>query len=497
MTELVLDGELPKEQRDALGIVHNSASSLLSLLNDVLDFSKIEADKLELSPVVFDLRELLEDALRTVAHRAAIGGLELVCRVAPEVPDILRGDASRLCQIVSNLVGNAVKFTERGHILVEARLEAAFDERVSVSISVTDTGVGLNADETDAIFEPFTQADASVTRRYGGTGLGLAICRRLAILFGGGLDVESTKGQGSCFSFTAWLELVLESDEAHADAGGPALVGRRVVVAAPPGLSRDALVEVLEWWGLELEFADSGEALATHMDIADTTDRLPDLILLACPLVDGEHEPGTRRALELARSRGLPWVGLATVDKLHEAVGGASLTPASRLMLPIKQRELRSALAQILFGAADGGREEGLGSEAIPDGRGRRVLIAEDNAVNQLIARRIVERGGYEADVVCTGQAALEAVASTKYDIVLMDVQMPEMDGVEATQRIRERERISGDYLPIVMLTAHAMTGDRQRFLEAGADAYVSKPIDRGALLAAMERLTRVGALTR
>ena len=424
MTELLLETELTAEQREYLSMVKSSADALLTILNDILDFSKIEAGKLELDPIEMSVRDWAAETLKPLAFRAASKNVPLACRIAPDVPDLLRADPIRLRQILVNLVGNAIKFTTQGEILVTIDYDAPY-----LRVAVRDTGIGIPEEKQASIFQPFEQADGSTTRRYGGTGLGLSISARLVELMHGRLSVTSQLGQGSTFTFTARVE-VLDRAALPVPAG---LVGRRVLLREPHATSAAILRELLQHWGLVV------------------VEQLP-----AELAIDGSHE---------LEERNLPTIRLSTP--------GARLVGLTR---PVGERELLRALASHL---------DRVPGEVPPDRpplpprkppRSLRILLAEDNLVNQRLAVRLLEKEGYQVQVAHTGREAVEAAQRERYDAILMDVQMPDLSGLEATGLIRQSEP-PDRRVPIVALTAHAMKGDRERCLEAGMDAYLTKPL--------------------
>lgn len=526
MTELALDTNLSGEQREYLEIVKSSADSLLTVIDDILDFSKIEAGRLALDPIDFSLRESLGETLKTLAFRAHQKGLELVGHVLPEVPDALVGDPGRLRQIVVNLVGNAIKFTERGEVVVEVAVAepraVPADRTVSVSgeilshekaripleFSVADTGIGIAEEKQRVIFDAFSQADGSTTRRYGGTGLGLTISNRLAQMMGGRLWVESQAGVGSTFRFTAQLgvQAVPVPPPAWLSAN---IENLRVLVVDDNATNRRILVEMLSHWRMRpVAVENAARALAALADAQRKGEPFPLLLTdVNMPEMDGfmlaEEICRTRSSLETAAE--LPKIIMLTSAGIHgDSERSRRLGVAAYLTKPVRQSELLNALMMVV-----GARVESpapLKSEKVetaPPDRvlsvnrtALRILLAEDNAVNQRLAVRLLEKQGHAVAVAGTGRAALFLLEKEHFDLVLMDVQMPEMDGMEATQAIRSieaeiangtklssshstfgRHRAAGTRIPIVAMTAHAMVGDRERCLAAGMDSYISKPV--------------------
>jgi two-component system, sensor histidine kinase and response regulator len=481
MTELALDTDLSPEQREYLETVKTSADSLLTVINDILDFSKIEAGKLHLEEVDFDLRDSLGDTMKTLALRAQQKGLELACFIPRDVPDRVAGDPGRLRQVVVNLVGNAIKFTERGEVVVRVENAAQGPDGAFLHFAVQDTGIGIHKEKQQAIFNAFEQADASTTRRYGGTGLGLAISSRLVSLMGGRIWVESTPGQGSTFHFTARLGLP-KGPALSRVMGRPAtLRGLPVLVVDDNATNRRILEEVLSNWGMEPTLVDNGRAALDEMRRVAAAGKPFPLVLLdvMMPEMDGftlaEH---IKRHPELV---GTPILMLSSSDRRADSTRCKELGIATYLTKPVKQSELLDAILTAVgtlpspapAAAAPGGPHEPPRESARP----LRILLAEDNAVNQKLAVRLLEKQGHTVAVADTGAAALAALEHATFDLLLMDLQMPEMDGFEATALIRTREKTTGRRLPIVAMTAHAMKGDRERCLGAGMDGYISKPI--------------------
>ena len=480
MLELVLATKLDATQREYLEVAQSSAESLLAIINDILDFSKIEAGRLDLRPEPFSLADCIGDALHPFGQRAAEKGLELAMRVAPGVPPILVGDALRLRQVITNLVANAVKFTERGEIVVMAEPESYGDPALGsvVHFAVRDTGIGIPKNKQQMIFEAFTQADSSATRLYSGTGLGLAICRRLIDLMDGRLWVESEEGDGSTFHFTARFAARPASfiDEGGIDAAD--LRGIRVLVVDDNGTNRLVLHEILTSWGMQPAGVDSGRNAIAAIDAAEQKGTPFQLLLVDgfMPEMDGFTLIETLRARPTFTSSAVLMLTSASRDDAPERCRALGI--AAHLLKPVKSRELRGAIGRALGQAA---RRTETRSPDVLDLKSQhpsRLLLAEDNLVNQKLAIAILERWGHTVTVVEDGRAALAAVARERYEAILMDVQMPTMDGLRATEEIRAAEQLTGGHVPIVAMTARTMSGDRERCLEAGMDAYVGKPFD-------------------
>jgi two-component system, sensor histidine kinase and response regulator len=499
MVELALDTELTAEQREYLNVVKGSADSLLRLLNDILDFAKIEARKLDLEPLEFRLRDSLGGTMKTLAVRAYAKGLELAYRIAPEVPDALVGDPARLRQILVNLVGNAIKFTERGEVVVEVEevksepslTDASPDDPVSLHFSVRDTGVGIPAEKQGAIFEAFMQADRSTTRQYGGTGLGLAISSQLVMLMGGRIWVESRPGQGSTFHFTACFG---RQRDQGMDMIPPELSQLRnapVLIVDDNATNRTILVETLTQWHWRPTAVASGQgALEAIMEAWNTGEPF------ALTLIDAQmpEMDGFALVAQLACNplpMGAIIMMLTPTSQHDDSARCHKLGVAAYVTKPITQSSLLATIKAAFHSPPTTDEPRQLAARPAADGDHLRlhILLAEDNAVNQKLAVRLLEKRGHAVVVTKTGKEALAAWEREPFDLILMDIQMPEMDGFEATAAIREAERIKGGHIPIVAMTAHAMAGDRQRCLEAGIDAYVSKPIQAQAVFEAIDKV--------
>jgi PAS domain S-box-containing protein len=477
MTELALATRITREQREYLNAIQGSADALLTLVNDLLDFSKIEARKLQLDSIEFNLRDALEDALRVLAPGAHQKGIELACHIHPDVPDALVGDPLRLRQIVVNLVGNAIKFTEHGEVVLRVQAEPRRNGDVQLRFSVADTGIGIPPEKQAIIFEAFSQADSSTTRRYGGTGLGLAISTQLVELMGGEISVESEPGRGSTFHFTAQFE-VQQPGREKPPGRWRTLTDLPVLIVDDNATNRRILEEVLTNWHMRAVAVESG---AAALGILEKSLRLNQLFAIV--LLDG-HMPGmdgfavAERISKDSRYADIKLVMLTSADQAEDVARCRGLGISGYLTKPIKQSELFDVIVSAI-GQPEGERPRAPQRRKRSQRRQRslQVLVAEDNQVNQLVATRIFEKLGHQVTVVNNGREALAAVQDGKFDLIAMDVQMPEMDGLDATRAIRTWEKEAGTHIPIIAMTAHAMKGDRERCLTAGMDGYTSKPI--------------------
>ncbi len=495
MTDLTLETRLTPEQRDHLETVRDASHSLLRLIDDILDFSKIEARRLDLDRVPFSLRETLEDAVRVLALRAHQKNLELACHIPPQVPDDVISDPGRLRQIVMNLVGNSLKFTESGEVVLEVELERVTDEEASLHFCVRDTGIGIPAEKQGMIFDPFAQADTSTTRRYGGTGLGLAISAQLVRLMGGRIWVESEEGRGSAFHFTASFPRPQVAVAAYQPWVSADLGGRRVLVVDDNSTNRLILEEMLANWHMEVTTAESGVLARKRLDEAQTAQRPFTVAIIdtrlpgedAFALLDDIRERQSQKPVDVIV---LTSAGQGLDASERERVGTAPCVSK-----PVRQSDLYDVLATLLG--------ESVSREPKPAAARRqakrakmgalRILLAEDNPVNQKLAVQLLKKRGHNVEVVNNGSEALAVSERRSFDLVLMDVQMPVMGGLEATMQIRKREKRTGAHLPIVAMTAHAMKGDRERCLEAGMDGYVSKPVRKKDLFDAIEGAVLAG----
>src|SRR5713101_7762365 len=482
MTDLAMETELTPEQREFLETVKMSADSLLTVINDILDFSKIEAGKLDFDAVEFSLRDTLGDTMKTLGLRAHEKKIELVCHVQPDVPDALVGDPGRLRQIVVNLIGNAIKFTQQGEVVMEVRVEAEDGEDRILHFTVSDTGIGIPPEKQKVIFDPFTQADSSTTRKYGGSGLGLTISTRLVRMMGGEVWVESEAGGGTRFHFTVRLRAAdAKAIEVGTIAPPEMLRGVKVLVVDDNRTNRRILEGMLKRWEMKSRSVEGGEEALAQLSAAREAGEPYALILTDM------HMPKMDGFALVERIRQRPELSTATIMMLTSAGhrGDAArcqeLGVAAYLLKPIRQSELREAIARVLGAREQEGAIPLITRFSLHDARepssSLRVLLAEDNPVNQRLASRLLEKRGHSVVVAVNGREALAALEKESYDLVLMDIQMPEMDGYEATAAIREAERDSGRHQPVIALTAHAMKGDREKCLAAGMDGYLSKPI--------------------
>ena len=489
MTRLTLESELSREQQEYLGMVESSAHALLGVINDILDFSKMEAGKLELEPVPFSLKGTLADAFKSLALRADEKGLELLYEEDDDVPDRLVGDAGRLRQVLVNLVGNAVKFTDAGEVGVHVSVDESSQEGLVLRFAVRDTGIGIPKEKQTLIFEAFAQADGSTTRRYDGTGLGLAISTQLVSLLGGSLEVESVPGSGSTFSFAVPLGRAqapaAEPDEVAAEVR---LAGLRALVVDDNATNRRILVEYLRRWEMHaaeahdvataLEMLARGPSGGHRFDLILSDVHMPEVdgFEFAARVLGGEGPDHPRFVLLTSAAR--------SGDGARCREAGVS----GYMLKPILPAELKEELQRV-FAQAPAPAAAAPTSGAPVAGRALRILLAEDNRVNQTVAVAMLSKRGHEVRVAANGVQALEMLRVEPFDLVLMDVQMPEMDGLEATRAIRRGEGGADPRTPIVAMTAHAMAGDRERCLEAGMDDYVSKPINPTDLYETMARV--------
>jgi signal transduction histidine kinase/CheY-like chemotaxis protein/HPt (histidine-containing phosphotransfer) domain-containing protein len=491
MTELALDTQLTKGQENYLNMVKSSSEALLHVINDILDFSKIEAGQFELDAMDFNLRDSVGDILGPLSIRAAEKNLEMTNHILPEVPNWLVGDPGRVRQVLINLVGNAVKFTEEGEVVVCIENESLEEDEVVLHFSVSDTGIGISREKMQLIFNAFTQADGSTSRRFGGTGLGLAISSKLVSMMGGRMWVESEAGKGSTFHFTARFDLQESPGTKRIQAEPETLRGHRVLVVDDNGTNRLILEKMLGNWKMKPQAVPGGHEALEAMEqaaIAGTPFSLA-LIDANMPVMDGYDL--AKRMRESGNCGRIKIIMLTSSGQRGDASRCREFSIDGYLTKPVRQSDLMDAIATALADMTQEEKEPQLITRhSLRESRQHlEVLLAEDNAVNQKVAVRILEKAGHKVQVAENGIEAVKALEEKAFDLVLMDLQMPEMGGFEATAVIREKERETGGHIPIIAMTAHAMKGDRKACLEAGMDDYVPKPVKAEALLGAIEGL--------
>jgi two-component system sensor histidine kinase/response regulator len=499
MTELVLDSDLTFEQRDYLTTAKMSAQSLLTIINDILDFSKIEAGKFDLDPLRFQLHDTIEETMRMLAFRGHDKGLEVLCDIKPEVPSYVIGDSTRIRQIIVNLVGNAIKFTERGQVGLEVMLDAGSETQdlgaLRLHFIVSDTGIGIAPEKRGLIFEEFSQADSSTTRRFGGTGLGLTISSRLVEMMKGKIWVESELGAGSSFHFTICLGAT------HNTPAEPAqdvpLQGIPVLVVDDNLTNRRILTEMFWMWQMKPVEASNAQEALSHLRRAAERGSPFTLMVTDVHMPELDGFDLVSRIKNSPNLASLVILMLTSGEKRGDIDRCRELGVATYLMKPVRRGELRDAIVRALTKHSAGELLEPVSpapetsATRAPGFLRSRILLAEDNAVNQRVAARLLEKAGHSVVVAGNGKEALLALQREAFDVVLMDVQMPEMDGFETTMAIRNEEAGKSQHIPIIAMTAHAMTGDRERCLAAGMDDYVSKPIRAAELLNLIQQTSR------
>jgi CheY-like chemotaxis protein/nitrogen-specific signal transduction histidine kinase len=489
MTQVVMDSELTQDQRDNLELVNYSAESLLSLINDILDFSKIEAGKLDLDYSDFRIRERLKEVVQSLNARASQKNLELILRVAPDVPEVVVGDLGRIRQIIVNLIGNSIKFTEEGNITLEVRLESEDKDRVELRFDVTDTGIGMPREKLDLIFNPFTQVDSSSTRKYGGTGLGLAIVSQLVDLMMGRIWVTSELGKGSSFHFTCRFgagRVVGEDGGAH----DPDLLnGLTVLVVDDNATNRKIFQKILEKWSMKCIVASDGHEAIEILGFAHASGKKISIALIdvMMPGMDGFGlAEKIRNDPDLSGLRIIMMTSTMSEGGSERCI---ELGVEAYLRKPISQADLFHTMALYPEKLSLPMKDDQSGAQTLKPLAPLKVLLAEDNPVNQKMAKLTLEKKGHIVTIAENGRQAMEKSGTEEFDIILMDVQMPEVDGLEATRAIREREKVSGKRIPIVAMTAHAVKGDEEMCLDAGMDGYVSKPISRSQLFETIRKV--------
>jgi CheY-like chemotaxis protein len=493
MTELALESDLTPVQRNYLDCVGLSAETLLRIIDEILDFSRIEAGKFALVSTEFSLRECVSDAMVAPSVQAAAKGLELVCHVSPDVPDGVYGDRGRLGQILVNLTGNAVKFTESGEVLVTVHIETAGPKDMLLHFSVCDTGIGVSEGNRERIFEPFEQVEGSTTRKHGGSGLGLAICRHLVTLMAGTIWLETTGGKGSDFHFTVRLGLQKPAKQWPAASDLSILLGAKALIVDDHSTTRNVLHELLASWGMEPDSQESGAAVLSGLRAAAATGHPFDVILLDAAM-------GDMSGFEIVETIRKD----SALEKIHVVMLGFTRTEADaqkcerlgieyRLTKPVRPSELLHALVSVMQRTAPppAGQVAAVGQAFRATDKALQILLVEDNHINRQVAETMLKRMGHAITCAENGKEALDLHQKGRYDLILMDVEMPEMDGIEATEIIRLREKNENRRTPIIALTAHAMAGHKEQFLAAGMDGYISKPIKYKTLYDTVEAFAR------
>jgi two-component system, sensor histidine kinase and response regulator len=491
MTEILMSTELNSEQTEYLNMVKGSSDALLQVINDVLDFSKIEAGKMEIDPVSFSLRDTIQDAVKALSVRVAQKGLELACHIDTNVPDYLLGDPLRLRQIVLNLLGNALKFTEHGEIVVRVQVDSVAGDDLTLHLSVRDTGIGIAPEKQATIFESFTQADGSMNRKYGGTGLGLTISSRLATMMGGRIWVESELGMGSTFHFTAHCRVLHDARQIGKAPAGMSWNNMPVLVVDDNETNRRILFEMLQQWGMRPTLAESGKsALVALHAVKDTSGRFP-LILIDAHMPEMDGFALSESIMAMPEFRNATVIMLTSAGQPSHARRCRELGLTAYLTKPVGQTELLDTIAGALGHTAKSTREK-TSARAVPapaSSRSLQILLAEDNVVNQKLAILLLERRGHHVTLATNGKEVLAALQNRDFDLCLMDIQMPELNGLEATAAIRNKEKGTSRHLVIIAMTAHAIKGDRETCLAAGMDGYLSKPVRADELFQTIDRL--------
>ncbi|SMP55774.1 PAS domain S-box-containing protein [Neorhodopirellula lusitana] len=490
MTELLLDTKVDISQRSYLKMVQESGDSLMTIINDVLDFSKIEAGMLDIDSIPYDIRENLGDTMKTLAVRAHAKSLELAFRIDPELPRYVLGDPGRLRQIVINLVGNAIKFTSKGEVVVEVELQSTSADEHRICVCVRDTGIGIPKEKCDSIFREFEQADASTTRQFGGTGLGLTISSRLVGMMGGSIWVDSDEGQGSRFYFTSVLGVAPDDVQSNQSRGVVIVGGTHVLIVDDNETNRFILKEMLTNWGMHPVLAECVDDAIAEIHNATETGNPFGLVVTDVNMPGQDGFDFVRRLRDEELIEAAPVIMLTSGGRLGDKDRRHELGVADRLMKPVKQSELFDSIVRALGvnGSEDTKEPEDKTDFYIGN---LRILLAEDNLVNQKLAVGLLTRFGHEVMIANNGEEAVNALLEEDYDVVLMDVQMPILDGLEATRQIRENEKQTDKHVPIIAMTANAMKGDREECIQAGMDDYVPKPIRRDLLFESLAKIAK------
>jgi two-component system, sensor histidine kinase and response regulator len=500
MTDLVLDTKLTDEQREYLEVIKNSGYALLSVINDILDFSKIESKKLLLDVIEFNLPDTIADTLKSHAVEAHLKGLELAYQISFDVPETLLGDPGRLRQVIVNLVANAIKFTERGEVVLLVEVESQTDETIRLRFTVTDTGMGIAPEKLGMIFDPFRQVDSTSTRKFGGTGLGLSISRHLVELMGGQIRVESRPGKGSIFQFSAFFGYPKASPAAELLPVQPLdLKDLPVLIVDDNAANRQILQTMVFNWQMKPTTADSGKAALAELKRARERGRPYELVILDVIMPEMDGFTVAEKIRESSYLEGAIIMMLTSAGQRGDALRCRELGIAAYLTKPINQSELLDAITDVLARRNQDQRtkplvtrhslRKTLAPKTPASTRRLHILLTEDNLVNQKIVVRMLEKRGHEVVVAGNGRDALAALATESFDLILMDIQMPLMDGFEATRLIRTQEIETAQHIPIVAMTAHAMKGDREKCLAAGMDDYISKPVNTDELYALLDKI--------
>jgi CheY-like chemotaxis protein len=486
--ELLADTKLDDEQRDYVEIIKISTDNLLGIINNILDISKIEAGHLELEDKEFDLIELVETTGLSLATRVQEKGIELLCYLKSDVPAYIMGDPVRLRQILVNLVGNALKFTEQGEIIIKVEVAERKDDDVILHFGVSDTGIGIAKDNQERVFEVFSQADSSTTRKYGGTGLGLSISKQLVEKMGGKIQVESELGRGSTFHFTIRSHVV-EKPEIIEEAAPREIRHLRVLIVDDNLTNRKILREIVSAWGLLPSEAADGSSALKELEKAKEKGNPYQLILLDKIMPDLDGFEVTEKIRQTKEYSHIPIILLSSSEEKGNRKRAKELGISNVLLKPIKRSKLYDSFIKSLMSQRSKDEtQERPKIESRLKGKSLKILLAEDNLINQKLVKKLLEKQGWQVTVANNGVEAVEWVGKDGFDLVLMDVQMPEMDGLEATKRIREQEKQTKKHIPIIALTAHAFEEDRKECLEIGMDAYTTKPIKVRELMGIIEQ---------
>jgi two-component system, sensor histidine kinase and response regulator len=490
MTELALDTELKPDQREYLGMVKTSAESLLEIINDILDFSKIEAGRMALESVPFSLIDCIESAIQPLALRAQQKGLELTWALDGEIPEMVVGDSTRLRQVLINLVGNAVKFTKEGGVIVKAEQVQTTEDGSRIRFAVSDTGIGISKEKHKKIFDAFSQADSSTTREFGGTGLGLSISSQLIRMMGGEISLESEAGVGSTFTFTVPFGECAACEVERSSALHQGAAGQKVLVVDDNQINLHLLERLLPQWGMEIATAGDGEAALKKFQTSLSAGKAFTLLLLDENMPEMDGYAVAERIRELSPGPAPAIIILSSAPSSADGPWARKLGIQGHLTKPLRRAALREAILQALRSSEPARKSSVTKAESVATQK-LCVLLVEDNRVNQKLAIALVEKMGHQVTVAENGLEALRKLASTNVEVILMDIQMPVMGGIEATQKIRSEEQGTGKHVPIIAMTAHAMEGDAEKYLASGMDGYVSKPVRPAQLRAEIERLTQ------